>query len=293
MNPIAKISDQLQSIRAVAVVKRAGICFMDDKVLTLSASLSFYTLLSFAPLMVLAVWASSALGYDAQASLLDQIALLAGPSAREAAEAVINSAQEEPSFGSLAGIAGVGVSLLAATTVFAQLQTSLNTIWGIEVDKRNAIWSWLKSRFLSIGVIAAVGFILIVSLIASAVIGMLLSNTGLVWETLNQVMSAVFLAGLFTLLFRYLPDARLPWPHAVKGAVVTALFFSVGKTLIGMYLANGQIGGAYGAASSVVLLLVWVYYSGAIFFFGAEIIQAWLNEQGEVIPAAAHARKAA
>lgn len=189
------------------------------------------------------------------------------------------------------GITGVAVSLLAATTVFAQLQSALNAIWGIKVQRGNAITSWLRRRFLSIGVIAAVGFVLIVSLVASAVIGMFLAGSGRMWEALNQLMSAAILGGLFTLLFRYLPDARLPWTHAVKGGVVTALLFSIGKSLIGIYLARGHIGGAYGAASSLVLLLVWVYYSGAIFFFGAEFIQAWVRESGGKIPAATHAKK--
>jgi membrane protein len=253
--------------------------------------LSFYTLLSFAPLTVLAVWVTSALGSGAQVALLDQIAMLAGNDGREAAEAVIESAEEQPSLGSFAGIAGIVVSLVGATTVFAQLQSALNLIWDIEVQRKNAIWSWLRARILSIGVIAAVGFVMIVSLVMSALIGVFLNQTGLIWEFFNQVISALVLGGLFMLLFRYLPDSRLPWRYAIRGGVVTAILFSIGKSLIGLYLSRAEIGGAYGAAGSLVLLLVWVYYSGAIFFFGAEFIQAWVRAQGERIPSADHGEK--
>lgn len=265
--------------------------FMNDRVLTLSASLSFYTLLSFAPLIVLAVWVASAVGESAQDAFMEQIEAMAGESAREAAQTVIESADGRPSLGSIAGLIGVGVLLVGATTVFAQLQSSLNAIWEIEVKRGRAIWSWIHQRILSIGVIAAMGFVLIVSLVVSAAIGVFLSRTGAVWEVVNQVVSTAILAGLFMLLFRYLPDARLPWRHAIRGGIVTGLLFTVGKALIGWYLANGKIGGAYGAAGSVVLLLVWVYYSSAIFFFGAEFVQSWVQQSGEVIRPAAHARK--
>lgn len=276
---------------AARLVRGAVSGFFRDRVLTLSASLSFYTLLSFAPLIVLAVWAASAVGAGAQEAFMDQIEMLAGESAREAARTVIESANQRPSLGSIAGMMGVGILVIGATTVFAQLQSSLNTIWDIEVKRGHAIWSWIRQRILSIGVIAAVGFVLIVSLIVSAAIGAFLSGTGVVWEAVNQLVSTVILAGLFMLLFRYLPDARLPWHHAVRGGIVTGLLFTVGKSLIGWYLANGMIGGAYGAAGSVVLLLVWVYYSSAIFFFGAEFVQSWVQQSGEDIRPASHARK--
>lgn len=278
---------------ATGLVRGAIAGFMRDQVLTLSASLSFYTLLSFAPLIVLSVWAASTLGENAQQAFMEQIEAMAGANAREAATTVIESAEESPSLGSIAGLMGVGVLLLGATTVFAQLQSSLNTIWAIEVKRGHAIWSWIRQRILSIGVIAAVGFVLIVSLVVSAAIGMFLPQTGAAWEVLNQALSMAILAGLFMLLFRYLPDARLAWPHAVRGGLVTAFLFTVGKVLIGLYLANGSIGGAYGAAGSIVLLLVWVYYSSAIFFFGAEFVQSWVHQRGEEIHPAAHAKKKA
>lgn len=264
---------------------------MADEVMSLSAALSFYTLLSFAPLMVLGVWASAQLGQGAQDAMLAQIGALAGSDARTAAQVVVDSANSHPSLGSIAGLVGIGMALIGATTVFAQLQTSLNRIWSIEARPGNAIWTWLHRRVLSMGVIASIGFVLIVSLLVSSAMGVLLKNTGPVWDVLNQVITAGVFAALFGVLFRYLPDARLAWKRALYGGLVTAVLFALGKWVIGFYLSRGNVGGAYGAAGSLVVLLVWVYYSSAIFFFGAEVVQAYVEESGERIQPAEHAVK--
>lgn len=271
------------------VIKGAFKGFFADNVMSVAASLSFYTLLSFAPLLILAVWFGALIGYDAQQTVLDQIAGMAGPDARQAAQAVFDSANANAEVGSIAGIIGIIVSLVGATTVFAQLQTALNRIWGIRARPRNAIWGWLHRRVLSIGVIGAVVFVLIVSLLASSLLGMLLTNSGPWWDVINQLITTAVFAFLFALLFRYLPDVRLPWRRVMWGGVVTAILFAIGKWLIGYYLSSGQVGSAYGAASSLVVLLVWVYYSGAIFFFGAEVVQAWAIESGEAIEPEKHA----
>ncbi len=271
------------------VLKGAVRGFIDDNAMSLAASLSFYTLLSFAPLLVLAVWSGSLIGYDAQQTLLQQIAELAGPQAREAAQTVFKSAAEHPSAGSAAGIFGIAVSVFAATTVFAQLQAALNRIWGIRAHPGNALWGWLHRRVLSIGVIGSIVFVLIVSLLVSAALGIFLSSEGPLWDIFNQAVTTAVFAGLFALLFRYLPDARLPWPRVAWGGVVTALLFSLGKWLLGYYLSSGRIANAYGAAGSLAVMLVWVYYSGAIFFFGAEVVHAWADLRGETLEPEDHA----
>ncbi len=271
------------------VLKRAVQSFFAHNAMSLSASLSFYTLLSFAPLLVLLVWLASLLGYDAQQTILDQVALMAGPDARQAAQTVFASADGSPGLGSVAGIVGIVIALVGATTVFAQLQAALNRIWGIRALPGRAIWGWLRRRVLSIGVICSVVFVLIASLLISSLLGMLLSRDGAWWDGINQLVSTGVFAFLFALLFRYLPDARLPWHRVLRGGIVTAILFAIGKWLIGYYLASGKVGSAYGAASSLVVLLVWVYYSGAIFFFGAEVVRAWAIESGENIEPEAHA----
>lgn len=271
------------------VLKHSIQGFFRDNAMSLAASLAFYTLLSFAPLLVLAVWASALMGYDAQQTMLDQITGIAGQGAREAAQAVFASADANPDAGSMAGIIGIIVSLVGATTVFAQLQSALNRIWGIRARPTNAIWGWLRRRVLSIGVIGAVAFVLVVSLLVSSALGLLLTQSGPWWDVINQVISTAVFALLFALMFRYLPDGRLPWRRVWWGGVVTAILFAIGKWAIGYYLSSGNVGSAYGAASSLVVLLVWVYYSGAIFFFGAEVVQAWAIERGETIEPEKHA----
>lgn len=258
--------------------------YLDDNAAALSAALSYYTLLSFAPLMVLAVWATASMGNGAQEAMLHQMEVLAGPEASEVARSVIEQAERRPSLGTLAGIAGIVVSVIAATSVFAQLQQSLNRIWNIEARRDKAVWFWLRRRILSIGVVAAIVFVALVSMLASALIGILFASSGPAWDIFNQLVTAFIFVGLFSLLFRYLPDARLPWHDAVHGGLVTAILFTIGKSLLGLYLSSGQIGGAYGTAGSVVLLMVWVFYASTIFFFGAEYVQARLNCAGRSIP---------
>lgn len=276
-------------VSAWRVLKSACFGFLDDDVLSLSAALSFYTLLSFAPLIVLGVWASSSLGFDQQETMLGQIGSVAGPEARNTAKAVVDSANQHASVRSFAGIFGIVMSLVGATTVFAQLQVSLNRILSIESRPGNAIWAWLRRRVLSIGLIGAIVFVLIVSLLVSSALGVVLSQRGPIWDVFNQLISAGVFATLFLLLFRYMPDARLPWRQAAWGGLVTALLFALGKWVIAFYLSRGDVGGAYGAAGSLVVLLVWVYYSSAIFFFGAEVVRAWFREHGERVEPAEHA----
>lgn len=263
--------------------------FFADRALALSASLAFYTMLSFAPLLVLVVWLSTLTGYDAREMLLDQLAGMAGPEARVMAVTIFDGARERPSLGSITGVVSIAMVLVGATTVFAQLQASLNSIWGIRARPGRALWGWLRQRVLSVGVIAATGFVLIVSLLASAALGFLLPRHGAAWDVINQVITAAIMAVLFATLFRYLPDARLPWRQVLWGGLITALLFTLGKWAIGLYLSSGSIGGVYGAAGSLAVLLVWVYYSGAIFFFGAEIVRAWSRERGESLLLHSHA----
>lgn len=263
--------------------------FFADGVLALSASLAFYTMLSFAPLLVLVIWLSTLTGYDTRQMLLDQLAGIAGPGARTTAATIYDSARERPSLGSITGIASIVMALVGATTVFAQLQTSLNRIFGIRARPGRALWGWLRQRVLSVGVIAAFGFVLIVSLLASALLGMLLSRSGAAWDVANQIISTAIMAVLFAVLFRYLPDARLPWRKVMWGGLITALLFALGKWAIGLYLASGSISGVYGAAGSLAVLLVWMYYSGAIFFFGAEVVHAWARAGDARLPLPPHA----
>ena len=279
MNTSATVKKVSWAGRGKPILLNAVSGFLHDDVLTLSGALTFSTLLSFAPLILVSLWATASLGQGAQDALLNQLQGLIGDDARKAAQSVIDSASQRPALGSIAGVLGLLVAIIGATTVFAQLQTSLNDIWRIERKPVNAVWGWLRHRLLSVGLLAAIGFVLAVSMVFSAGLGTLLSGTGIVWDIVNQLITAVIFGVLFAGLFRYLPDARLPWGSALAGGVATAVLFAFGKAVIGLYLAHGSVGGAYGAAGSLVVLLVWVYYSSAIFFFGAELVKAWLIQQ--------------
>jgi membrane protein len=257
--------------------------FLDDNAASLAAALAYYTLLSFAPLLALTLWATASMGNGTQDLIVRQLALLLGNEAAAVARSVIENAENRPSMGTLTGVIGILVSLFAATSVFAQLQHSLNLIWNIESRPGNAIRFWLRRRLLSIGLRAAIMFVALVSMLASALIGVFLGKSGPVWDVINHLVTAFIFVGLFTLLFRDLPDARLPWPDALHGGLVTAILFTIGKTLLGLYLSSGQVGGAYGAAGSVVLLMIWAFYASAIFFLGAEYVQARLRQSGRSI----------
>jgi membrane protein len=273
-------------------IRRSVVNFVDDDVLTLAAALAFYTMLSFAPLIVIAIHAASLAGPGAEAALLDQVRAVVGEEARNAAEAVIRSGKMRPEIGSIAGIAGLLMLVVGATTVFAQLQSSLNRIFGVVARPINAVSGWLRRRVLSLGVIFAIGFVLTVSLVVSAVLGWLLPRGGVALDAANEIVSTLVFALLFGVLFRYLPDARISRRAAFFGGFVTAVLFMLGKWAIGAYLAHGEIGGAYGAAGSLAVLLVWVYYSAAIFFYGAELTAARLASAGIAIEPLEHADKA-
>lgn len=275
------------------VVCNATSAFIKDGALTLSAALSFYTLLSFAPLLILGLWlvAVDPIGIISMQTMLNQLGALAGRGVQDVAEIIIQGAQERPSIGNLAGVVSVAITLVGVTTVFAQLQTSLNQIWHIEAKPGNAIWSWLRRRILSIGIVFSLVFLLIVSLIVNSILSLVLTNTGTVWMVVNQLVSVGVFSVLFGLLFRYVPDVRLQWHIAFWGGFATALLFAIGQAFISYYIRQANVGGAYGAASSLVVLLVWVYYSAAVFFLGAELVQAWVHEAGEKISTCAHAKK--
>lgn len=261
--------------RTGRIVRTAVVEFFEDDVLTLSGALTFSTLLSFAPLLVLALWASSALGYATQDAILDQLRDLAGYQARLAAQAVLDSARDKPQAGNVAGIFGLLVALLGATTMFSQLQKSLNQIWHAQAaPAHGTLWAWIRNRLLSLTLVGFVASVLVISLAVSAGVGIFLPQEALIRELLNQGISFAVFTTLFACLFRYVPQVPVGWRQALAGGAVTAVLFVIGKIAIGVYLARGGVGSAYGAASSFVVLLVWVYYSSAIFFFGAELLKA-------------------
>jgi membrane protein len=245
---------------------------------SLGAALAFYSVLSLAPLVILAIAiAAFIFGHSAaQIQLLDQVESMIGRQGAEAVKGLIEHARE-PASGAFASIVGVATLLFGASGVFGELRSALNRMWEVKAQTKGGIWTAIKQRFFSFGMVLAVGFLLLVSLVISAglaAFGKFFAGLMLIpWFVLGATSFVVSLAGvavLFALIFRYVPETKIPWREAWIGAMVTASLFTIGKILIGLYLGKAAIGSAYGAAGSLVVVIVWVYYSAMIFFFGAE-----------------------
>ena len=291
----------------LAMLKEAFADFIDDDAMTQAAAVAFYTALSFAPLLLLTVFLFGKLdeisGYGTEQRVVDEIRNLMGGEAAGVVEDVQQQQEEKPQLSllSLTGIIALVTLVWSASGVFAQLQAALNTIWDVEQAPGNGLMGFLRKRGLSVGVVFAILFLLLASLVVTAIIAAVFrgvggGDSGVLWQGLNFVISLVVYVGLFGLIFKYLPDVKIPWMAVWFGAVVTACLFAIGKWAIGLYLGKSDPGSAYGAAGSVVVLLVWVYYSAIIVFLGAEVTQVWAKRKGyRIVPSqhaqAAHSRK--
>lgn len=276
--------------------------FQDDGPYTLAAALSYYTLLSLAPL-ILVVTALAALVFGREAvegEIVGQMRGLVGTAGAEVIQGILRSAAESGR-GKLSLGIGLVTLLFGASTVFAQMQSALNRIWDVEADPdRNAFWGFVRTRLVSFAMVVGTGFLLLVSLLASAALAAagswaegLLPLTPLAWQGINAAVSFVIVGLLIAMIFKLLPDARIAWRDVWFGAAVTALLFTLGKYVIGLYLGRASIGSTYGAAGSVVVLLVWVYYASLILFLGAEITHVRSRREGREAPPTEHAVSAA
>ena len=250
----------------------------ENKTTTWAASLAFYMALSLAPLLILFLTLSSLLSQDLQSTFEQQVNQLMGPVAAEGISTVINSAKDRPDLMSISGIAGTVTLILSAGLIFGQMREALNEIFEkkVEAPKEgfwNAIWSFIKTVLIKIALVLGFLVALIGSLIATTLISAYtnLTDQALVVASINIIVSFVFYILLFTGLFHYVPNGKLPWREAFEGGAVTSILFLIGKELIGLYLGQGALSSSYGAAGSVVALLAWVYYSAMIIFVGAHV----------------------
>jgi len=252
--------------------------WVDHDAARIGAALSYYTLLSLAPLVLLSI-AVGGMFFGSSTTtqhLTEQVRSMAGS---EAARVVENMAKQagKPSAGTLASVVSMITILVGASGVFSELRSALNTMWDIHTDSGSGWRGMLKQRLLSVGIVLGIGFLLVVSLIASAGLAALgkyftsvLPVPPLILELVNILVSFVGIGFLFALILRYVPDVRVEWRHLWVGAAISALFFTIGKSLIGLYLGRAAVGSLYGAGGSVVVITVWTYYSAQIFLFGAE-----------------------
>jgi membrane protein len=267
--------------------------WQEDKAPRLAAALAYYTAFSLAPILVIAI-AVVGLVFDRQAAreqVVRQINSLAGPQGAELIDTMLNAAQDMGE-NMLATVFGVLALIFGASGVFGQLQDALNTMWEVAPKPQKGILGFIKKRFFSFTMVVGVGFLLLVSLAISAALSALSEwSVGLVPElevvmqVINFVVSFLVITLLFALVFKYVPDAEIAWRDVWLGAGVTALLFTIGKLLIGLYLGNTDVTEGFGAAGALVVILLWVYYSAQISFFGAEFTQVYANAYGSrVVP---------
>lgn len=274
------------------LITNSGKEFMDNNSLRLAAALSYNTIFSLPPLLFIVV---SAAGYffgeeAVNGQLYTQIKDVVGTDAAKEVQTLLKNVHLEGS-STMATLIGLGTLIFASTTIFVTLQESLNQVWNLKSKPKNGIMKLVKDRVLSFGLILSLSFLLLVSLVLSAVLGvfteylqrMLPGIAVFFIYLLNIVVSLGIITLLFALIYRYLPDAVIRWRDVWVGAFVTAFLFVLGKFLIGWYLGQSNMGSTYGAAGSIIILLSWVYYSSLIVFYGAELTQEYADTYGHPI----------
>jgi membrane protein len=282
---------------AFDVFKQTVRDWLDDKAPRLGAALAYYTVFSIAPLIVIVIAiAGMWFGQEAaQGQIMAQLTGLVGEKGAEAIGGMLEAANK-PREGMIASVLAIATLVFGATGVFIQLQDALNTIWEVKPKPGRGIWGFVRQRLLSLAMVFGIGFLLLVSLVLSAGLAAAgkwfegaMPGGEQVWHAINFGVSFAVIAALFTLMFKYLPDVKIAWSDVWLGGVLTALLFTAGKFALGMYLGRSGVSSAYGAAGSLVVLLLWVYYSAQILFFGAEFTQVYANRFGKKLEPAENA----
>jgi membrane protein len=284
-----------------ALLKETYLAWSQDKAERLAAALAYYTLFSIAPLVIVAVAiAGFVFGEEAaRGQIAAQFEQMLGKQAAGAIQSMIANAHK-PSSGVIATIVGIGTLLLGAAGVFTQIQDAFNTIWHVKPEAHANLWDTIKSRFLSFTMVLGIGFLLMVSLVLSAglsaaskYLGDRLPGSEFLWRMLELGSSFMVVSLLFAMLFKILPDTEVQWRDVWVGALSTSALFTLGKYLIGLYLGQSSVASAYGAAGSLVVLLLWVYYAAQILYFGAELTRVFAEKHGSRATAAAASGQAA
>ncbi len=289
-----KIKETIKDVSQIFASSFSG--FSDHKVTKLSGSLAYSTIFSMGPLLVVIISLCGVfLGRDAVEnkiyhSLQD---FLGSDTARQLQNVIGQAAVSGKS--KIAMIVGFIALLVGATSIFSEIQDSINDIWGIKPKPKKGWLKMLQNRFLSFSVIVGLGFLLIVSLVITSLVeefshklqAYFADTTVIIFYVINQVLTVVLVSVIFASIFKVLPDARIKWKDVFVGALVTTFLFMLGKFCISMYISKSNVGSTYGAMGSLVVLLLWVYYSSIILYFGAEFTKAYAVKYGsEIVPAA-------
>jgi membrane protein len=266
---------------------------LQDKAPQLGAALAYYTVFSLAPLILVLLAIVGFIFHDdpggAWKKLTQQMSYFLDPSAMGVIQDIAQKASQ-PGKSTLASIIGIALALFGASGVFGQLQDALNTIWGVKAKPSRGVWGFLRNRFLSFAMVAGICFLLLVSLTIEALlkgfsqyVQSVLSGGIVIALAVYVIFDFAVVVVLFAMIFKFLPDVKVQWRDVWLGAVITAILFGIGKWLLGFYLGSGAAGSAYGAASSLITLLLWVYYSSQILLFGAEFTQVYAAQAGRVL----------
>jgi membrane protein len=271
-----------------SLLKETVSAWSEHKAPRLGAALAFYTVFALAPMFVI-VLAIAGLWFGEEAAreqLFDQLYGLIGKEGGEAIQAIV-AAANKPKTGVWATLVAVVTLFVGATGVFVQLQDALNTVWNVRRDPGRGLRHFIRDRLLSFAMIVAIGFLLLVSLVVNAMLAALgkfmsglIPAQEILWQTINFVISLGVITLLFAMIFKVLPDVRIAWHDVWIGAVLTALLFNLGKLVLGLYLGKSTVASAYGAAGSLVIILLWVYYSSQIVFWGAEFTRVYALKFG-------------
>ena len=274
------------------VLKKSFTGFIDDKVTKMSGSLAYYTVFSLAPLLIIIISLSAFfLGQEAaEGKIYSQLSGFVGSDTAIQLQEMIKNASIAGK-GKVAAIIGGITLLVGATSVFAEIQDSINSIWGLKPKPKRGWLKMLKNRFLSFSVIISLGFLLLVSLAITTLIDSFSADlkerfpdvTVVIFYAINLVITFIVITLIFSVIFKVLPDAKIKWKDVLSGAIATAILFMIGKFGISFYISKTNVGSTYGAAGSLVILLVWVYYSSIILYFGAEFTKAFAVKYGSKI----------
>ena len=278
------------SATAFDLLKQTAQEWLQDKAPQLGAALAYYTVFSLAPLILVLLAIVGVLFRDDPAGARDkitqQMSYFLDPSAVQVVQNIAQKASQ-PDKSTIATIIGIALALFGASGVFGQLQDALNTIWGVKAKPGLGIWAFLRARFLSFAMVAGICFLLLVSLAIEALLKgfshylqSVLPGGIAIAVTVYLVFDFAVVVLLFAMIFKFLPDVKIQWRDVWIGAVMTAILFGIGKWLLGFYLGSGAAGSAYGAASSLITLLLWVYYSSQTLLFGAEFTQVYAAKAG-------------
>lgn len=258
----------------------------EDKAPRLGASLAYYTIFSLGPLLVVIIAIASKVFSNAEAQIVGTIGGVVGKEGADVIGETIKNANKGNA-NIIAGIIGIVTLLLGASGVFGQLKDALNTIWEVQPKPGQGIMATIKQRFFSFTMVLGTGFLLLVSLVITAAVSSLsdilkkiLPGGDIVGQVVSFIVSVLIIALVFTLLFKFLPDVKITWGDVWIGGLVTSILFSLGQIALGLYLGSGAVGKSFGAAGSLVIILVWIYYSTQILFMGAEFTQVYTNKYG-------------